>query len=280
MEHYVTLFDSNYLPQGLSLHSSLERFAGKYRLWIVCMDTQSLRVLNSLRLPNVALLNVEEHLDDAMRRARSQRTVGEFCWTMTPHVYDFVFGSDASIDRLTYLDADVWFRRSPRRIFQELESSGKRVLITDHGYAAEYDQSATSGQFCVQFLTFYRHGSEDVRRKWQSQTLAWCYNRVEDGKFGDQKYLDEWPDAYEQSVHVLRDQHLMLAPWNASRFPYGNSVLWHFHGLKLTRNQDGQSYNLNIGAGFYAIPNVVQENVYKPYIQDLNGAISKMNSLL
>ena len=72
----------------------------------------------------------------------------------------------------------------------------------------------------------------------------------------------------------------MLAPWNASRFPYGNSVLWHFHGLKLTRNQDGQSYNLNIGAGFYTIPNVVQENVYKPYIQDLNGAISKMNSLL
>jgi hypothetical protein len=34
MEHYVTLFDSLFLPQGLALHMSMERHAGVYTLWI------------------------------------------------------------------------------------------------------------------------------------------------------------------------------------------------------------------------------------------------------
>ena len=29
MEHFVTLFDSLFLPQGLALHMSMERHAGK-----------------------------------------------------------------------------------------------------------------------------------------------------------------------------------------------------------------------------------------------------------
>ena len=275
MEHYVTLFDSAYLPQRLCLHASLERFGGEYCLWIVCMDRSSFDVLTAMNLPHVGLLRVEDHLDDALRSARASRTVGEFCWTMTPYVFEFVFAKDASIDRLTYLDADVWFRKSPRRFFQELESTGKSVLITDHGYAAEYDQSAAYGQYCVQFLTFCRRGSEPVRKRWQSQCLEWCFNRAEDGKFGDQKYLDTWPDEFEDSVHVLQDHALMLAPWNAVRFPYGNAVLWHFHGFKVTRDPATRAYDLNIAAA-YSIPNVVKENVYKPYIEELKSAIARM----
>ena len=38
MEHYVTLFDSLFLPQGLALHMSMERHAGNYTLWILCID--------------------------------------------------------------------------------------------------------------------------------------------------------------------------------------------------------------------------------------------------
>jgi hypothetical protein len=174
----------------------------------------------------------------------------------------------------------VWFRKSPRRIFQELDTSGKTVLITDHGYAPEYDQSAASGQYCVQFLTFYRNGSETVRQRWRSQCLEWCFNRVEDGKFGDQKYLDEWPDTFESLVHVLADHGLTLAPWNASRFPYGNSILWHFHGLKLKRAGDSNNYDLDIGAGFYSIPDVVKQNVYVPYINDLKAALGRIEGLI
>ena len=279
IEHYVTLFDSAYLPQGLSLHASLQRHAGAHLLWVVCMDERCFSVLSRLALPNTRLLRVDDHLDAATKAVRAQRTAGEFCWTMTPQVYDFVFPLDASIVRLTYLDADVWFRKSPRRIFRELDVSGKAVLITDHGYAPEYDQSAASGQYCVQFLTFYRSGAESVRERWRSQCLEWCFNRVEDGKFGDQKYLDDWPDRFDGLVHVLADHGLTLAPWNASRFPYGNAVLWHFHGLKLKRAADSSNYDLDIGGAYYVIPNVVRQHVYGPYIDDLKAALGLLERI-
>ena len=38
MEHYVTLFDSLFLPQGLALHASLQQHAGEHRLWVLCVD--------------------------------------------------------------------------------------------------------------------------------------------------------------------------------------------------------------------------------------------------
>ena len=58
MEHYVTLFDSLFLPQGLALHMSMERHAGEYTLWILCVDDESFDVLGRINLPNVRLLQI------------------------------------------------------------------------------------------------------------------------------------------------------------------------------------------------------------------------------
>src|SRR3546814_10715067 len=91
----------------------------------------------------------------------------------------------------------------PISIFAEFEKSGAHVLMTDHGYSPEYDQSATSGQYCVQFMTFNRHGGEHIRHWWESRCIEWCFARFEDGKFGDQKYLDDWPDRFGNDVPVL-----------------------------------------------------------------------------
>ena len=56
MEHYVTLFDSLFLPQALALHGSMQRHAGAYRLWMLCMDKAALLLMRRLDLPNVGLL--------------------------------------------------------------------------------------------------------------------------------------------------------------------------------------------------------------------------------
>src|SRR3546814_15041181 len=105
--------------------------------------------------------------------------------------------------------------------------------MTDHGHSPEYDQSATSGQYCVQFMTFNRHGGEHIRHWWESRCIEWCFARFEDGKFGDQKYLDDWPERFGNDVHVLGHEAWTQAPWNATRFPYSQSILFHFHGLRL-----------------------------------------------
>lgn len=276
MEHYVTLFNSLFLPQGLALHASMERHAGRYMLWILCVDDETHEFLVRLALPNVRLLQLTRLETEGLKAVKTGRTIGEYCWTLTPFSVRFVFQADTSVERVTYLDADLWFRRSPTLLFQELDASGKKVLITDHGYAPEYDQSATSGQYCVQFVTFTRVGGEPVRKRWEEQCLEWCFAREEDGKFGDQKYLDDWPTRYPESVHVLADKELCQAPWNATRFPYGNAVFWHFHSLRIIA---GPGKGLRVLLSIYPLPSLTRTHVYMHYLRDLGHAVDLMRGL-
>lgn len=276
MEHFVTLFDSLFLPQGLALHISMERHAGIYTLWILCVDDEVHDVLTRLDLPNVRLLQLSKLETPELLGVKPARGKGEYCWTLTPFAPRFVFEADPDIVRVTYLDADIWFRKHPAPIFREFDASGKNVLITDHAYAPEYDQSLTSGQYCVQFMTFTRDGAEAVRKWWEDRCIEWCFARVEDGRFGDQKYLDHWPEMFPESVHVLADKELLLAPWNATRFPYGNAVCWHFHALCIAFDSKGA---LVVEYGSYLLPKCTRDNVYRPYFNDLRTSIERMKKI-
>lgn len=100
--------------------------------------------------------------------------------------------------------------------------------------------------------------------------VEWCYAKKEDGRFGDQKYLDDWPERFLHSVHVLAQRDFMQAPWNAIRFPYSRAVAYHFHGLRLI---DGSRVLL---APNYSLPKAVVENVYRVYLEDFAYAIQNL----
>jgi hypothetical protein len=259
VEHFVTLFDSNYLPMGMCLHRSLMAHAQPFHLWIVCMDDLVVNQLRVLDLPHVSLLPLQEVESRALLQVKPERSRGEYCWTLTPFTPQFVFDRDDSIQRVTYLDADVFFLDTPLILLNEFAGSGKDVLITPHAYAPEYEQSETSGTFCVQFMTFRRtQGGLEVMQWWQERCLEWCFARLEDGKFGDQKYLDDWPQRFPAQVHVLHQIEKTLAPWNVSRFSHWgaslNPVLYHFHSLKIVARNKIQlfaGYRLGSGRWIY-----------------------------
>jgi hypothetical protein len=249
----------------------MERHINKFTLWILCVDKKTFDILSELKLNNVKLLQLEKFEKANLLAVKANRNKGEYCWTLTPFAPKFVFESDSEVDRVTYLDADLWFRKQPQELFDELNKSGKHVLITDHAYAPEYDQSKTSGQYCVQFMTFNKQKGEIVRKWWEERCIEWCFNRYEDGKFGDQMYLDDWPLRFKDSVHVLKNKELTLAPWNATRFPYGNAVFFHFHGLRLINSK-------KVYIGQYQFPKQLINNVYLPYLEDITEAIKLLES--
>lgn len=269
MEHYVTLFDSFFLPQGLALHRSLERHGGDYALWILCVDDAAFETLRKLDLPNVRPLARASFETPALLRARAERSIGEYCWTLTPFAPKAVFDHEPSAARVTYVDADLWLIRPPTPLFEEFEASGKQVLITDHAYAPEYDQSFESGRFCVQFMTFTRQG-EPVRQWWADRCLEWCFARHEDGKFGDQKYLDDWPERFAPFVHVLRQMHLTLAPWNACRYPVSSAALYHFHRFRLLGPNRAEA------SRGYDIPRATFRALYPAYAADMFSAVDEL----
>lgn len=237
-EHFVTLFDRNFLPAGLALLHSLRQHGQPFHLWIVCMDEVVEQQLRDMCPADVSLLPLREVENAALLMVKPSRSVAEYCWTLTPFTADFVMQRQPGVTRVTYLDADLYFFNAPNLIFDEFSATGAHVLISEHAYAAEYDQSRRSGIYCVQFMTF-RNTPEGraILAWWQARCIEWCYARVEDGKFGDQKYLDDWPQRFPGVVHVLQERQLALGPWNTTRFPQVGvekpPVFFHFHGLRI-----------------------------------------------
>jgi hypothetical protein len=270
LEHYVTLFDSAFLPQGLALHASMRRHAGAFMLWVLCMDEEVKATLDALAIPSLKTVKLGDVETPELLAIKGGRNRAEYCWTLTPFTPKIVFDRDPQAERVTYVDADVYLLKSPAPIFDEFRASGKAVMITDHAYDAEYDASATSGQYCVQFMTFVRGSSEGVRQWWQDRCVEWCFDRSEDGKLGDQKYLDDWPTRFPESVHVLSQIDVLLAPWNARRFPYSRAIAWHFQGLRLL---SGNRVLLHRG---YSVPDVVNRMIYAPYMHELQNILENL----
>lgn len=272
-EHYVTLFDSLFLPQGLALHASLQRHAGQHRLWILCMDEKAHEVLLQLALPDVTLMRLDEVETEDLKRVKPSRSRGEYCWTLTPFMPRFVLDADPQVQRVTYVDADTWLVRNPRPVFEEFEASGKSVLITEHAYAPEYDRCHASGRYCVQFMSFRRDSGERVRQWWEARCIEWCHAWLEDGKFGDQMYLNDWLMRFPKEVHVLAQKSAMQAPWNTIRFAPSDAVLFHFHGLRLLR---GERLLLT---DHYRLNPPTYQSIYRPYIEDFRAALKTLSSL-
>lgn len=239
VEHFVTLFDANYLPMGMALHESLMQHAQPFHLWILCMDEQVKRQLRLLSLQNTTLIPLDEVETPELLEVKTGRTRGEYCWTMTPFSAQAVFDRAPHAKRVTYLDADLFFFADPAELLSEFEQSDRDVMITEHAYDPKYDQSETSGRFCVQFMTFQNtQEAKRVMKWWQERCVEWCFARVEDGKCGDQKYLDLWPDLFKSEVYILTAVDKTLAPWNVDYFGeklegHLTPVFYHFHGLRI-----------------------------------------------
>ena len=267
MNHYVTLFDSNFLPQGLSLYESMVRHAGTFTLWVLCMDEKAKHILERINKPGVRPVSLSEIETPQLQQIKQQRSRVEYCWTLTPFTPKLVFDRDGSVERVTYLDADMFFLKDPAPIHEEFRLSGKSVLITDHAFDYENDRTATSGRYCVQFMTFVRDKSERVRSWWEQRCIEWCFARREKGKFGDQKYLDDWPERFPDDVHVLQQLDRLLGPWNTRRFHHSHGVAWHFHGLRML---EGGRVLSHPG---YSVPEEVDHQIYFPYIKELCRAV-------
>jgi hypothetical protein len=202
------------------------------------MNKRAKDYLDALNLDSIQVILLADEETENLLNIKDTRSPREYCWTITPFVFDFVFRNAPDIKRLTYLDADLFFFKSPRLIFAELEDSGKDILITRHAFDDRYDRSRDCGEFCVQFVTVNNTKlARNVIRHWQRQCLDWCYDIIEPERFGDQKYLDAWPRLYGDLVHVLEQESLALGPWNSAKFDRLEGaehlpVFYHFHGVR------------------------------------------------
>lgn len=274
MLNFCTLFNSTYLIFGISLYESLTKHCPSFHLYIYAFDDECYDYFSEKSLPNITIIRLDDFEDEDLLNIKNSRSFGEYCWTCTPSVIRHAISS-FNLDKCTYVDADLYFFSSPQPLFDELGS--KSVLITEHRYSPRYDQSAESGIYCVQFMVFKNtvEGME-VLDWWRNACIEWCFNRFEDGKFGDQKYLDDWLERFD-TVHSLQHIGGGVAPWNVQNYKFEQDgdkvfvienhskvelIFYHFHDLKFFQNNVVRLTN-----EVYVLPKSVISFIYNKYLK-------------
>ncbi|GAB4278752.1 MAG: glycosyl transferase [Candidatus Rifleibacteriota bacterium] len=270
MYNFCTLFNSNYLTRGLAMYESLKKHAGNFRLFIFAFDDLCCKLLKELNLESVEVISLKEFENEALLKVKPARSAAEYCWTCTPATIKYCIET-FNLDNCTYVDADLYFYSDPAVLIEEMGQ--KSVLLTEHRYTPKYDCTKNSGIYCVQFMTFKNdQNGMKALNWWYEACLDWCYARVEDGKFGDQKYLDDWTERFA-GVHVLQHKGGGVAPWNIQQFdvfaPDFNLVFYHFHDLKFLENE-------KIDLGRYKLRKEEIEKLYIPYLKHLDNVMRRM----
>lgn len=270
-KHYCTYFDQHYLLKGLAMSRSLRRQAGPCVLWVLCLDETTYDLLRALNEPDVRLIRLEtlEAWEPRLAAAKADRSRVAYYWTCTPSLIAYVLAQMAPGDTVGYVDADLYFFGTPAPVYAELD--GHSVGIHEHRYAPEYRRyAADSGTYNVG-LTLFRADERGwtALRWWQAACLAACSVLPSAGVFGDQKYLDDWPERFA-GVRVLQHLGIGLAPWNATNYRYAWAdgqltvegvplIFFHFHNLRqltpwLTAQRD------------YHVPAALRTHLYRPYL--------------
>lgn len=291
MLNFCTLFDINFATQGVAMYESLKKHCDDFHLYIFAFCDESYKLLTQLNLEHATVISMNEFEDEDLLRVKPTRTIGEYCWTCSSSTINYCLDK-FNLDHCTYIDADLYFYSNPKVLIDEM--GDKSVLITEHRYSPGYDQTSTSGKYCVQFITFKNDPKgRAVLSWWRNACLDWCYARFEDGKFGDQKYLDDWTERFD-CIHVLEHIGGGLAPWNIHQYKIIKTknklfvlkeetknavelVFYHFHAVKILACG-------KIHFERYVMYNVGEANqkmIYEPYLKiifKLSKQLKRLNN--
>jgi hypothetical protein len=282
---FCTLFNQYYLTRGLALYRSLKAACPDFTLYVFAFDDATYNHIGSINDERLIAVSLAEFEDAELLKVKPTRSFAEYCWTSTSSTLLWVLKNTAA-GACTYIDADMYFYNDPSLLLEEMTET-ESVIITSHNYTPRYDQSALSGKYCVQFMHFKNDvNGIKVLEWWRERCIEWCYNRHEDGKFGDQKYLDVWPAMFDGICDL---QHKgLLAPWNVQQFTISEKhdnyiveistnnefplVFFHFHGVKYYANN-----KFIYAPRSYQLSKAFKKKYYQPYCNLLLSIQAELN---
>ncbi len=273
---YCTYFNKNFLLKGLALHSSLIKFNPDAKLWILAFDKYTENLLEKMRLKGVTTISLKDFEDKELLKVKSTRNKVEYIWTCTPSLPLYIIRKNPSVRYVTYLDADLYFYSDAMTGVREIKNGS--MVVVEHRFPKGREHIAKdSGIFNVAFNVF-KNDKTGVKclKRWRKQCLDWCYWKLEDGKLGDQMYLDEWPKLYGDGLIKSQNIGLDTAPWNISQYKVskkGNFVYindtklscYHFHQFQIL---GPNNFSKILG---YTLSKDVIKYIYEPYEEEIRN---------
>ena len=280
-----TLFDSNFLVQGMALIESVESRSSCKIFWtVLALDDASWSFLQSLNAPNVEIIHIDEFKDSDLQSLRPKRPWNEFCWTSAACLLNYCLAQSSFGQKVVYIDADCYFFDDIGEILKPLES-GNEIVIHEHRFSKDRELWLDkSGRFNVGLIAGLNNSEFRMCvQRWRNQVLDRCDVNPLEGRCGDQTYLNEWPNLYP-SLYILDSPGAGLAPWNIKNYQIAsidNNIkvdskkLYFYHFSALEIIFFSRFLVFYIPAAGYLNMNRNERIIYSKYMKHLMG-ISKV----
>jgi hypothetical protein len=261
------------MAKGLCLIDSLERHSGDFHIYVLCLDDECYSAMKILGKDNVTLISLSEieNATPGLSKTKDERSKVEYYFTCGPAFIRYVVSLDKAIDIITYLDSDLYFFSSPAPLFSLFE--GKSIGVMGNHLPEHRKKRVWQGLFNVGWISF-RCDEQGISclEWWKDRCLEWCFERLEDGKYADQLYLDKWPRLYPGFYEFVHHGS-NVAPWNLGDRRVSKQdgrvfidsdplIFFHFHGIKKISRR---IYNTNLVLSLKP-PSPIIKDCYREYI--------------
>jgi hypothetical protein len=261
------------------------------------MDTMTYEILSKMQLRNVTVLALSEIENEGLRSVKGERKEYEYCWTLKAPLVLHIFENYEDVEALLYLDSDVFLFSNPKKCFEIINQYP--VLLTCHNFSESFKHLyKKKGRINAGIVGFKKCNTAIKYIKWwKRKCIEWCYDIVSEGRFADQKYLEEFVKspgvAYvEESIEMnaaiwnVRDTEVQAVDENVQIdgnqlvFYHFSSFLilnvnefdlWKWDSLGIGDLQKDMIYIPYAGAVARAIKDI------EPYIENISQVFSGVN---
>ena len=269
----VAIIDSNYLSRCAAL---LESSMAAAKTSILAIDDGVKRIKNYYA--ETDLVTWEEFLStqSEVETRILGRSLVEQIFSVGPSYLLAKSTNVAKDSWLVYSDADLYFSQ-PLETYLETFIHANVVIAPHRHYSWNKARLSQYGNYNVGLVAF-KNNEEGLRalRFWAESCLDWCFDRPEDGKYADQKYLEQF-SSVSSGVYVDNSHGANLAPWNSflKRLSVSKSgevfvrrdklIYFHAQGLK---HRNGRWILGHLNYLSFAGPRL-KKLVYRPYLEKI-----------
>ncbi len=229
-QNFCVIAGKEYCIKIMAVYQSLVKNSEDFNLWVCCTDAITYKFLNEKNLKNMHLIRVEEIENDQLRAVKQERMINEYCWTIKSFLIEYILKNN-DIEQVLYCDGDMYFFSNPESIFTEWGTAS--IYLTPQRDLEWVEQKY--GKYQAGIVGFRNDETGLAAVKWwKDRCLEWCSVVESNGRFGDQKYLDQLPIMYD-NVRISTNLGVNAAPWN---IVYNNDFKISLQGDKVFINND------------------------------------------
>lgn len=286
MKHfYCSSFSKGYAYKGLLLYESLLKWDKDFHFFFICLHPEVKELYKKMNLKHATLISLSdlEGQDPELLTVKGSRNEKEYAWTVKASVMLHLFNNFPQIDHIVWLDGDTFFYSDPQPIFEEWGSQS--IVLTEEKWSeANKKRRYTRGIFNTGFMGFKRDNHALNCLSWfREKLIQWCYDRLEDGLWSDQLYVNDWPTRFQAgiiknlgvNVGPCIIQDCSLTKKGEDFYVNGEKLIfYHSYGF---RYFDGNEFDLCSYIMTFK-DNVIQW-IYQPYIDACRQIVARIRQV-